>query len=179
MFTSLIFKKCNGCGEDKPFSLFAKNKTRKDGYASECKSCASSRIKQARAKDPEKFKERGKKWRETNPNYVDQWKQRNKSRTKTQKRKDYLKSTYGITVLQYENMREAQGHRCYICDKHESEISNAGPTALNVDHCHGTGKLRKLLCMSCNIALGKVNDNVEILQRCINYIKEHSNATNL
>lgn len=166
-------KQCNKCGEVKPLEMFCKNKTTKDGHGRECKQCAAERSKAMRKADPEKFRERGKKWRETNPNYVTQWKQRNKKRTKTQKRKDYLKSTYGISLEQYEDMRVAQQYRCYVCNKHEDEVSNAGPTALNVDHCHSTGVIRKLLCMSCNIALGKVNDDVEILQRCIDYIKEH------
>lgn len=172
-------KKCNGCSEVKPFDMFSKNKTTKDGYGYECKHCASARIKALRLANPEKFKEAGKKWRETNPNYVSQWKTRNKKRTKTQKRKDYLKSKYNITLDQYESMRKAQNCRCYTCGKHENDISNAGPTALNVDHCHDTGQVRKLLCMACNIALGKVNDDVEILQRCIDYIKEHKNGKSI
>lgn len=76
-------------------------------------------------------------------------------------------------------MRSSQNYKCYICRQHENDVSNAGPTALNVDHCHTTGKVRKLLCMACNIALGKVNDDVEILQRCIDYVKEHSDGKNI
>jgi hypothetical protein len=176
MFTELIDKKCCTCKDVKSIDLFAKNKSNKDGRAYECKSCAASRIKAMRLASPEKFKEASKRWRESNPEYVKRWKARNKAKTKTQKRKDYLKSTYSITLEQYDVMRELQNYRCYICNKHESEITNAGATALNVDHCHVSGEVRKLLCMSCNIALGKVNDNVDILQRCIDYIKEHSNG---
>lgn len=173
MFTDVVYKKCNTCGEEKLLDLFAKNKSRKDGYASECKACMSARNKASRLANPEKFKEAARKWRESSPNYLKQWKARNKKRTKVMKRKEYLKSKYGISLEQYEDMRVAQQYRCYVCDKHEDEIPNPGPTALNVDHCHDTGVIRKLLCMSCNIALGKVNDDVEILQRCIEYIKEH------
>ena len=32
-------KKCTKCGEDKPYSAFPKNKTRKDGIGSWCKAC--------------------------------------------------------------------------------------------------------------------------------------------
>lgn len=166
-------KKCNKCGEVKPLEMFCKNKTTKDGHGRECKQCASERAKAMRLANPEKFKQASKKWRETNPNYVSQWKSRNKKRTKEMKRKEYLKSKYGISIEQYDDMRVAQQYKCYVCNKHENEIPNAGPTALNVDHCHETGAIRKLLCMSCNIALGKVNDSIEILQRCIDYIKEH------
>ena len=33
------FKKCTKCGEIKPHSEFHKDKSRKDGYATSCKSC--------------------------------------------------------------------------------------------------------------------------------------------
>lgn len=166
-------KQCNKCGEIKSLEMFCKNKTTNDGHGRECKQCTSERHKAMRLANPEKYKQAAKKWREANPNYINQWKQRNKKRTKIQKRKEYLKSTYGISLEQYEEMRIAQQYKCYICNRHEDEIPNAGSTALNVDHCHDTGIVRKLLCMSCNIALGKVNDDVEILQRCIDYVKEH------
>lgn len=171
--TDLLTKKCKRCCETKPLNLFFKNKNNKDGHAYECKECVRMRINAARLAKPEHYKQQSKKWRENNPNYVQQWQARNRKRTKVHKRSTYLKSTYGISIDQYEDMRVAQQYRCYICNKHENEIPNAGPTALNVDHCHTTGSIRKLLCMSCNIALGKLNDDVNLLQRCIEYVKEH------
>ena len=173
MFTNLITKECPKCRLTKELSLFSKNKSNKGGYAYECKACHAERIKDLRKREPEKFKERAKKWRETNPDYVADWKKRNKNKTKAIKRRDYLKNTYGITVEQYDAMRQQQNYCCYTCGKHENNISNAGPTALNVDHCHSSNQLRKLLCMGCNIALGKVNDDIHLLEKLISYLKEH------
>ena len=47
-----------------------------------------------------------------------------------------LKKTYGITLDQFNKMSEEQNHQCYICKKIKK---------LCMDHCHKTGKIRKLL----------------------------------
>lgn len=44
---------------------------------------------------------------------------------------------------------------------------------LNIDHCHKTGKVRGLLCDSCNKALGLFKDNVENLNKAIEYLKNN------
>ena len=44
---------------------------------------------------------------------------------------------------------------------------------LNIDHCHKTGKVRGLLCDSCNKALGLFKDNVESLNKAIEYLKNN------
>lgn len=60
---------------------------------------------------------------------------------------------YGLTVEQYDIMLVAQSGRCNVCT-----IPMLKP---NVDHCHETGRVRGLLCWSCNIAIGylKTPDN--------------------
>jgi len=44
---------------------------------------------------------------------------------------------------------------------------------LLVDHCHVTGKYRGLLCNRCNTSLGFVNDDIELLEKMVNYLKEY------
>ena len=77
-----------------------------------------------------------------------------------------LKSQFGITALEYNNMLKNQKHRCYIC----SAPSALFKKKLAVDHCHVTGKVRALLCSSCNLALGSFKDNTDIMSRAIDYI---------
>lgn len=60
-----------------------------------------------------------------------------------------------------------QNNSCYICNEILSKRAF-------VDHCHSTGKIRKLLCNNCNLALGNAKDNIEILKNMINYLEEHS-----
>ena len=81
----------------------------------------------------------------------------------------HLKRKYGLTEEQYEVMVQEQRGECYIC--HES------PERLYVDHCHATGRTRKLLCNRCNAALGMVREDPEILGGMIRYIEEEVKAS--
>lgn len=65
-------------------------------------------------------------------------------------RKSRLKADYGITLEQWNAMRTAQGGACAICFT---------KTALAVDHCHASGRVRGLLCGSCNRAIGMLGDD--------------------
>jgi hypothetical protein len=75
---------------------------------------------------------------------------------------------YGITELEYARMFVAQDGVCATC----KEVDPTG-RALAVDHDHDTGKVRGLLCNMCNLALGKVKDNIALLEAMIAYLKEH------
>ena len=77
-----------------------------------------------------------------------------------------LKRRYGITLEQYEAMLESQNGKCAICKGDCLTGRN-----LAVDHDHETGKVRGLLCSKCNQGLGQLN-NIELLQRAIDYLKE-------
>ena len=85
------------------------------------------------------------------------------------KREQALKRMYGITQQDYDRMITEQNHQCAICKttdpggRHKSNY-------FVVDHCHTTGKVRKLLCHHCNTALGLVGDNVDTLQKMIEYL---------
>jgi hypothetical protein len=100
------------------------------------------------------------------------WSLRNPDKVKQQRRKTRLKTKYGLTEESYAEMFNQQNGLCALCGETE-------PTKkLAVDHCHETGKLRKLLCTNCNTVLGKVHDNVDLLRKMVNYLdfyKENQN----
>jgi len=80
-----------------------------------------------------------------------------------------LQRRYGITQQDYEVMIAEQNNQCAICNATEpGGRHNSGYFV--VDHCHTTGKVRKLLCHNCNTALGLVGDNTQILQSMIEYL---------
>lgn len=81
-------------------------------------------------------------------------------------RRNSLKSKYGITPGQYEEMLVSQGGVCAICGSHP-----IAEQLLSVDHCHTTGKVRGLLCQSCNIGIGHFEDSPSILEKAISYLK--------
>jgi hypothetical protein len=68
---------------------------------------------------------------------------------------------YGITAEEYLIMLERQDEQCATC---------GGDGPLEVDHCHTEGHVRGLLCGSCNLVLGKVQDNPETLEAMIDYV---------
>lgn len=45
---------------------------------------------------------------------------------------------------------------------------------LHWDHDHITGKFRGWLCSKCNLGLGYFEDNIQGLQRAIDYLKERT-----
>ena len=77
-----------------------------------------------------------------------------------------------FTVEEYDNLLQEQELGCAICGAQ----SNKNGTRLCLDHCHTTGKIRGLLCHYCNTSLGKFNDDIELLQSAIEYLKRHSEA---
>jgi hypothetical protein len=76
---------------------------------------------------------------------------------------------YSLKPGEYAAMLENQDYKCAICVKTEQENNKR----LAVDHCHETGKVRKLLCHHCNCALGMVNDSEDILISMLSYLKEN------
>ena len=88
----------------------------------------------------------------------------------TEKDKDVrLQRTFGLKPGQYDEMLKEQDYKCAVCGKTEQENNKR----LAVDHCHKTGKIRKLLCHKCNCALGMVDDNKDILSSLISYLMEN------
>ena len=84
----------------------------------------------------------------------------------------HLKRRYGITVEEYDELLEAQGHRCKICRTDDPGGRNA---RFHVDHCHTTNKVRGLLCSRCNQAIGLFDESVLVLESAIKYLNEKSN----
>jgi hypothetical protein len=82
-----------------------------------------------------------------------------------------LKRDYGLTLAEYMEMHEAQGGVCAICKEPETTVKNGQPAMLAVDHCHGSGKVRGLLCMSCNLGLGYFKDDAGRLASAIGYLR--------
>ena|ERR1035437_224977 len=70
--------------------------------------------------------------------------------------KDYFRlREYGLTDNVYNTMFAAQNGLCAICSRPEiSRGTNGNIKTLAIDHDHATGKVRSLLCNSCNLKLG-------------------------
>lgn len=86
--------------------------------------------------------------------------------------KDYsLRRKFGLTLEQYEAMREAQNDLCAICGRQETKKHrNHLRCQLAVDHDHKTGSVRGLLCYNCNRGLGHFQDDPQLLSRAVDYL---------
>lgn len=84
-----------------------------------------------------------------------------------------LKKKFGISVQEYDLLLAKQGGVCAICGNKESHVYKSGkPKELSVDHCHTNGNVRGLLCVKCNRGLGYFDDDIERINRAIDYLRK-------
>lgn len=143
-------KVCGKCKKTKEKTEFYKASGRADGLQGWCKDCQKDDVRNRMKTDPE---------------YRARQMAIKSSATPEQRRIWWLKK-YDLTPEDYDRMYEEQNGVCWICGRPET-ARNRG---LGVDHCHGTGKVRGLLCGACNRALGLFQDDVERLKKAIEYL---------
>ncbi|MCY0952407.1 endonuclease VII domain-containing protein [Streptomyces sp. H27-S2] len=176
-------KWCRGCGRDVPLSGFAADRNRGDGLQPRCRGCVAAygaehyrRRQAARGKAVEEkvdvpvghkscrqcgeVKSHGD-WHK-NATASDGLSTRCKACRAVQGRASHLKRSYGITEAQRDEMIASQDGLCVIC--------RLGP-AEHVDHDHQTGRVRGVLCFSCNAALGQFKDRPDVIRRAAAYVE--------
>ena len=85
------------------------------------------------------------------------------------KRDIHYMRKFGITLEDYTALLYSQGGVCASCGRKEEK---GRYKHMAVDHCHTTGKVRGILCSSCNRALGLVGDTSEGVRKLLKYIEE-------
>lgn len=93
-------------------------------------------------------------------------------------KKNYdLQKKYGITLDDFMGMYEHQNGCCKVCKQAVEKFSTSKQKqdAAVVDHCHVTGKVRGLLCQTCNRALGLLNDDLQLIRRLAEYLQINEN----
>ena len=75
---------------------------------------------------------------------------------------------FGISIEEVQRLRSIPN--CEICG---AELQHYTKNGSAIDHCHTTGKVRGMLCGSCNKALGLFYDNPATLQQAILYLEAH------
>ena len=88
---------------------------------------------------------------------------------KIYERKYNLKKTFNIDFEEFEKMFKDQNSKCKICLK-DLELLDRHT---HLDHCHESGKVRGILCKSCNNMLGYAKDNTETLKNAVLYLEEN------
>lgn len=75
---------------------------------------------------------------------------------------------FGISEAEWDERYARQNGRCALCDG-----QRRGYRELAVDHDHVTGKIRALLCQDCNLGIGQLKDDPDLLERAAAYIRHH------
>ena len=138
-------KKCRRCGEVKPRADFTRVTGLPNAVHSNCKACAAAGARERNGRSPE--------------------------RLRLVNRRAKLKRNFGLTLEQYEAMVRAQDGRCAICGTGEPGGRGARTGSFAVDHDHGTGRIRGLLCNGCNTGLGLFKDSPSVLRSAIDYLR--------
>ncbi|MFD8026375.1 endonuclease VII domain-containing protein [Streptomyces lavendulae] len=172
-------KRCARCREQKPRAAFAIKRSNLDGLQRECRDCmadyhrerqlARGQRVRPRVKVPEGHKlclrcgeiKPHSEWHR-NATAPDGLSTRCKACRAIEGRAGHLKRSYGITEAERDEMIAAQGGVCVICRNAPAE---------HVDHDHQTGKVRGVLCFSCNAALGQFKDRPDVIRRAAAYVE--------
>lgn len=96
-----------------------------------------------------------------------------------------IKAQYGLTRAQFEELWKKQLGLCPICllalelgpvglrtkgERWKQYLPANNPRSVTVDHDHATTKVRGLLCRQHNAALALFGDNIDYLNRAIEYL---------
>ncbi|GHA88503.1 recombination endonuclease VII [Streptomyces tendae] len=172
-------KKCSTCQRVLPAGAFASNRSRPDGRQTNCRECAAeyhrrrqeARGKAVRVKVPvprghkrcpqcEEVKPHSD-W-ERNRSSSDGWASYCPECRAERNRTGYFKRKYGLAPAELDAMIAEQQGVCCICLTARAE---------HVDHCRETGRVRGVLCFSCNAALGQFKDRPDAIRRAAAYVE--------
>ncbi len=140
---------------EKQTTEFYREQRNKDGLMNFCKVCRDHGTAQWRQVKRAEYNEYARQYRKTHPAKYER--ERNRA----------MRNRYGIDSKKYKEMLAVQGGVCAIC---KSPPKNDKP--LYVDHHHKTGKIRKLLCASCNRSIA-IFDNEALFLVAQEYINSH------
>lgn len=172
-------KSCTKCGEMKDLSNYYKQSVAPDGLTYWCKLCIRENTMRNRLKNIDHVNKQKREWYRRNSKKHNAerkvWYDKNKHKesfkraradyylrtkdsisVKRSRLKSRYKGHYNLTIEDVELMLAAQGGVCGICDRPERAIRGGKLMSLAVDHDHKTKKNRGMLCVGCNMALGKV-----------------------
>lgn len=121
-------------------------------------------------KNKETLSKRDKDYYKKNKIHFKEYRQKNKDIISANKKIYRLRLRYGLTLEEKEKIFKKQNYICPICLKilDESKIRT-----VVIDHCHKTKKVRGIIHMKCNLALGYLEDNPSFFINASNYLKQN------
>ena len=146
-------KQCSKCKVLKEIEEFyiRRYKNGKEGRQHRCKTCQKVWTQPAT-----------KAWRKSNP-----------SSQKQSNRKTKIRLKYGASLETIHALLEKQGNKCQICAEPIWFGASDKRNVPHVDHCHKTGMIRGLLCLTCNTGIGMFGDSSDLLQKATDYLSNN------
>jgi hypothetical protein len=165
----MITKRCNRCGDVKPLDAFYRAAGMKDGHRGDCIECNKQAHREWHRKNAAANVDKATQWRRDNPERFEAYQREYRARPNRKRamRDLYYRRTYGLSADEVDAMLEKQGGGCAICGALPERLGS-----LHLDHDHDTGRIRGLLCLSCNQALGHFRDRAELLRRAADYLEQ-------
>jgi hypothetical protein len=77
---------------------------------------------------------------------------------------------YGLSQEQWDRLIALQGNRCAVC--RTTQPGGRGES-WHIDHDHVTGQVRGLLCHLCNVGIGNLRDDPQIMMAAARYVAAH------
>lgn len=99
--------------------------------------------------------------------YYQMEKEKFPTRVREKFRKKHLWDRYKMTLSDFKKLFNKQDKKCAIC------LKKLKRNKTHVDHDHATGKVRGILCKSCNFGLGYFLDNTNILHSAMEYLEKY------
>ena len=97
------------------------------------------------------------------------WKKNNPDKVAQVNKNSRLKQRYNISLEIFNQMLTSQDNKCAICGKN---FKNKKDTC--IDHDHNTGRIRQLLCCSCNLGIGNFQDSIVLVEKARDYLVKWS-----
>lgn len=163
-----------------PEDSFVRNRSTASGRGSYCRPCHTKKVLAYRARNPEKVRERTKRYELANADRLRERRLKyqktdacrqsrlrhyaaNRDRLLERKRRKRMEKTYGIP---FDKIVALRAGGCMICGA--TETGRWG--TLQADHDHKTGAFRGILCVACNWTVGRLGDDSRRARRIADYI---------
>lgn len=186
-----FFKKCKKHGELNINETYKEKTKTLKGFNYRCKYCRKDSSLKVYIKNKQTYIDNSAKWKKQNKQKVIESNKKyyNKNIEIMRRKEKKYRETHAesinskailknvnnsISLEQYKKMFIDQDNKCAICGFEETRISRHGTSMrLCLDHNHFSGKIRKLLCHSCNTGIGKFSENIDLMEKAIQYLKDH------
>jgi hypothetical protein len=90
-----------------------------------------------------------------------------------QERKYKLKALYNLTLDDYQKLLDETNGVCPLCGV-TLIFDGVFDNSAVIDHNHETGEIRGIMCNSCNRGLGQFKDNIQSLEKAIEWLKKQN-----